>query len=297
VFEPRKLYSIYRCVTAASPWYACYLSKEFSFRTEVFGLVYEGRYGVGDIVDEMVLTQGAYETHILYFLRDTLASLNPRSGVFLDVGANSGQHSMFMARYAKTVHAFEPFPPVLARFRRMLEINKIANVVVHPVGLGREFARLRFNDLDLSFSTADNEKTKPRMELAIEPGDTALERAGVTRIDLVKMDIEGFEQQALAGLAQTLERDRPVIVFELTLDPARPELFSSLADLRAVFPKDYDFLVFNRWDFYTGFYELVDLQSFVRFDGKHTYNAVAYPREKQSALALKSAVPRPTSLR
>jgi FkbM family methyltransferase len=300
-FEPRQSYATYRCLTAASPWYACIFHKEFSFRTDVFGMIYEGRVGKGDVVDEMVLAQGSYETHVLFFLRDTMSKLNPREGVFLDVGANSGQHSMFMSRYAKAVHAFEPFPPVLARFRRMLEINKIANVTVHPVGLGREAARLPFNDQELSFSPGSpgqaSDKASARMELEIVPGDAALKQARVARIDLVKMDIEGFEKQALLGLAETLRRDRPVVVFELTIDPERPGLFSSAAELRNVFPKDYDFLVFSQWDFYTGFYELADLTSMARFDGRSTYNALAYPKEKKDRIAFKAAMPRPKSLR
>ena len=287
-FEPRKVYATYRCVTAASPWYACFFSNQFSFRTDVFGMTYEGRVGYGDVVDEMVLTQGSYETHVLFFLRDTMAKLNPDQGVFLDVGANSGQHSMFMSRYAKAVHAFEPFPPVLARFRHMLGINKIDNVTVHPVGLGSESARLPFDDRELSFSPATSNKARPTRELEIVTGDVALKDAGVAHVDLVKMDIEGFEKSALLGLADTLRRDRPVVVFELTINPERPGLFSSTAELRDAFPKAYEFLVFSQWDFYTGFYELSDLANTARFDRASTYNAVAYPTEKKNQIALKA---------
>ena len=295
LFEPRKLYASYRCLTAARPWYACYLGGEFSFRTELFGMIYEGRAGAGNVLDDSILTLGSYETHVLFFLRDTMASLNPNGGVFLDVGANSGQHSMFMSRYAKAIHAFEPFPPVLAQFRRMLAINEIANVTVHPVGLGREAARLPFDDRELSFSPTAGDKGRASMELEIVSGDVALKQAGVTHVDLIKMDIEGFEKSALLGLADTLARYRPVVVFELTIDPQRPGLFLSDAEIRDAFPKDYDFLVFAQWDFYTGFYELADLASTVRFDTAWTYNAVAYPREKKGQIALKAASSRPRS--
>jgi hypothetical protein len=125
------------------------------------------------------------------------------------------------------------------------------------------------------------------MELEIVSGDVALKQAGVTHVDLIKMDIEGFEKSALLGLADGLRRDRPVVVFELTIDPERPGLFSSTADLRDAFPKDYDFLVFSQWDFYTGFYELADLAKMARFGRVSTYNAVAYPKEKKGQIALK----------
>jgi hypothetical protein len=60
-----------------------------------------------------------------------------------------------------------------------------------------------------------------------------------------------------------------------------------------VFPPKYEFLVFNKWSFYTGFYELVDLTGFVRFDGKRTYNAVAFPEEKRGQVAIQPAVSEP----
>ncbi|SRR5687768_11614364 len=111
------------------------------------------------------------------------------------------------------------------------------------------------------------------------------------------MDIDGFEKSALLSLAETLRRDRPVVVFELTINPKQPGLFSSAAHLRDVFPKDYDFLVFSQWDFYTGFYELADLTSMARFDGKSMYNAVAQPKEKKDQIAFRAAMPRPKSIR
>jgi uncharacterized protein YdiU (UPF0061 family) len=87
-----------------------------------------------------------------------------------------------------------------------------------------------------------------------------------------------------------------VVVFELTIDSQRLGLFSSADDIRSVFPKDYEFLVFSKWDFYTGFYELAELKAMARFDAKTVYNAVAYPKEKKDQLAWKSAAPRPTDV-
>lgn len=49
--------------------------------------------------------------------------------------------------------------------------------------------------------------------------------------------------------------------------------------------------------FYTGFYELADLTSMARFDGKSMYNAVAQPKEKKDQIAFRAAMPRPKSIR
>src|SRR5207302_7920407 len=91
-----------------------------------------------------IFYHGAYEKHILYFLRYVMRMAYANQGTFLDVGANTGLYSLFVSRYVSAVHAFEPWQPVLARFRRMVDLNYIKNIVIHPVGLGDENARKSF---------------------------------------------------------------------------------------------------------------------------------------------------------
>lgn len=56
-----------------------------------------------------------YEKASLLYLRDLL---HDRGGeVFIDIGANVGQHTLFMSKYARVVHAFEPWDVV----RRSIE--------------------------------------------------------------------------------------------------------------------------------------------------------------------------------
>ncbi|MBX9634038.1 MAG: FkbM family methyltransferase, partial [Magnetospirillum sp.] len=50
--------------------------------------------------------------------------------------------------------------------------------------------------------------------LPVMRGDEAL--AGLARVDVIKIDTEGFEAKVLAGLKETLARHRPVVLFELT---------------------------------------------------------------------------------
>ena len=94
---------------------------------------YEGN--TRNLIDRRVLEYGAFEKYQLYFMRD-LTRRTGRARTFLDIGANTGQHSMYMSRYVEQVHAFEPYGPVTDTFRKRLEANKITNIIIHPVGLG-----------------------------------------------------------------------------------------------------------------------------------------------------------------
>src|SRR5262249_8282493 len=114
----------------------------YPFTIEVYGYKYQGFSG--NFIDDRILAYGAYEKDVLFFMRDFIEAKNNPDSTFIDVGGNTGQHSLFMSRFVKHVHAFDPFPPVAERFRRMIELNGFSNIVLHEVGLGTEDASVPF---------------------------------------------------------------------------------------------------------------------------------------------------------
>jgi hypothetical protein len=85
------------------------------FRADFFGLKYEGN--LKNNIEFSIYFYGAFEKPLLFFLRDALASLANASAhkspsCFCDIGANIGQHSLYMSQFAAAVHAFEPFDEV-----------------------------------------------------------------------------------------------------------------------------------------------------------------------------------------
>jgi len=211
-----------------------------AFEKETEGFVYIGV--TGNYIDDRVYSYGLYERPELYALRDILTTLHDDRGVFLDIGANVGQHSLFMAQHAGTVHAVEPFPLVLKRFDEMLTRNGFDNVVVHRVGFSNEPGSLPFfapPDDNLgtgSFDGSFRDYNTRATELPLVVGDDWLEAKSIDQIDLIKVDIEGFERYALEGLQRTLTASRPVIAMEL--NPSEGG-FSSQAQLDATLPPDY----------------------------------------------------------
>ena len=119
-----------------------------AFSTDFFGLRYEGHSR--EQLDRHVLLYGAWEKPVLFFLRDAaqaIAARTDRGGApvhFVDVGANTGQHSLFMAQHVDRVHAIEPWQRVLERLRHHIALNELENIEIHPVGLGAEPAELPF---------------------------------------------------------------------------------------------------------------------------------------------------------
>ena len=287
LFDYNSVYGLYRCHRYAPKVAHCWDNKAFDFSVDFYGMNYEGN--TGNLIDRHVLFWGAWEKPILYFMRDVMTLSEDRDKIFVDVGANVGQHSMFMSRYSKTIHAFEPYEPVLKKFRAMVGTNHLTNIVIHPVGLGSEHSKKIFykppgtNMGTGSFLPGFIRANSPDQKLEIVRGDDALDEATITKVTLIKMDIEGFEKPALEGLRRVLEASRPIIVFEMSLGDNNAVAFKNRKELGAAFPKNYEFLLFSEpYEVATGAYRLIEMDEAFRFDLAKQYDVVAYPIERQN---------------
>ena len=290
-YDRDRFYSNYRCWRLAVTPSVCLKGGTFDFDADLYGSRYRGN--TANYVDRHIFFYGAFEKPILFFLRDVMSSAYSNRGVFLDIGANTGQHSLFMSKHATEIHAFEPWEPVLKRFKRMVEINKLTNIVIHPFGFGyvnskKPFFKPPDNNLGMgSFVSNFSEHNSYEGELEIQIGDDALKRAGLASVAVIKMDIEGYEKPALKGLRQTLLTSRPIVEFELSIDPKSPVSIKSKDELTSLFPDKYEFLVFseknNAW---TGEYFLQPITDVLQFDRPQQYDVVAYPLERKKNIPL-----------
>ena len=117
----------------------------------------------------------------------------------------------------------EPNPGVLARLQSNLALNGAGEVVVYPVALlDREEAVELFvpgpqesNQGAATLGEGFPDVASPfRLDVAGTTLDLLLEREGIAGVDLIKVDVEGFEELVLAGSEKTLKRDHPNLVFE-----------------------------------------------------------------------------------
>ena len=172
----------------------------------------------GQFVDRYIATEGIYERPFLRFFREAL----PRGSVMIDIGANIGNHALYLHDHCSVVHCYEPNPTAAARLRHNIELNHAANVFVHEIGLGDRDATLPFasnveDNLGNSGYLSGQEHwvgAFDTIELPIRRADAAIGELGLTRIDLIKIDVEGLEPQLFSGLTETISRYRPLIAFE-----------------------------------------------------------------------------------
>ncbi len=159
------------------------------------------------------------------FERQTMATLlavfsrQTPGFVFFDVGANIGLYSMLCELLFKPgkVVAFEPTPGTAAITRRIAAENGV-DTVVEQVALGDEPGEADLFLSDVSDSSNSLLRGfKPSAEtvaVLVETLDGYVESTGVVP-NVIKIDVEGFEPQVLAGGEETLRRHRPTLVVEV----------------------------------------------------------------------------------
>lgn len=276
------------------------------FTTDFFGLQYQGN--LNNSVEFTLYYKGAFEKPLLFFLRDTMLQLKSSEKAkalnFFDIGANIGQHSLFMSLHADQVHAFEPYSVVSQKLESHIELNGIRNIQLHKVGLSNQQEELDFyaptgrNQGIGSFDAGTVSKGNMNLgKLALVRGDEYLAQHDLQDIALLKIDVEGFEKNVVAGLQDSLEKTRPIIVLEVTYGNSLS--FTSLDQLKAALPGDYALFRFNNRKAdgskarrrgakakLSGDYELI---SFNEWRSSGQDDVIACPKEKLAQLPRKNS--------
>jgi FkbM family methyltransferase len=137
-------------------------------------------------------------TFLLHFLR--------MDDLFLDVGANVGSYTILASGVcnARTV-AFEPDPVTATYLRRNIQINRLVELVeVREIAVGAHEENIRFTrTLDTANHVATTASTDTRL-VALKRIDDEMHDQNPT---MIKMDIEGYEENALMGAARVLSNE------------------------------------------------------------------------------------------
>jgi FkbM family methyltransferase len=150
---------------------------------------------------------------------------------FVDAGANDGIYSVFAAKRVGpegTVWAFEPSRREQERLRCNLELNGL-NARVFPMALADVHGQAEFTVSDaehqgqstLGAFAHDGVQVQGKEMVEVRRLDDLVREHALTRIDVLKLDVEGAELRVLRGAAGAIERYRPYILIEVSEESLR----------------------------------------------------------------------------
>lgn len=155
--------------------------------------------------------------------RTKLYSFIKKDNIVFDIGANVGDVSLHFAKLVGNrgiVHSFEPDSTNYCRFQRNLNINKFSNIILNKKGLGNKNASYKIYTLNeknkgMNRIINDSKESNEYREIQVITLDEYCETSNIKNIDLIKIDVEGFELNVLKGGIHTINNFHPTLFIEL----------------------------------------------------------------------------------
>lgn len=180
--------------------------------TQVAGIWYE--LELSQLIDNFLYFEGCWEEEVWTCLA---RYVEPRMTV-LDIGANIGAHTLGLAREVGEmglVIGFEPMRWARKKLLRNLELNGFGNITIEALALsdepGEKEVRFRSN-WPLDCRHQPEASIVESIEFDTLDAYTSRKRLGV---DLIKLDVDGYEERVIRGGLELLRRCRPIVLTEV----------------------------------------------------------------------------------
>lgn len=194
-----------------------------------------------DGVERSLYYTGSYEAGTLEFIKNNLKKGN----CFVDIGANIGLMSIVASKVVGSegkIYSFEPHPNTVKILRFNVNLNSIKNIEIIEKGVGSKSGEAKIYDRwDVNRGGASLLSSSSKQEsydIHIVSLDEVFENIDV---NMIKIDIEGFELEALKGAVKILSAENPpILIVECTQetehqDYSREELYSWLKNTNSRF--------------------------------------------------------------
>jgi len=176
----------------------------------------------------------------LHFIRQIVEPGN----VVMDVGANLGYYSFFMAKFVGAsgkLISVEPIPLFCEVWRKNLRKIPEAQKVLFNCALGTEAkqkVRMAIPVVDgvvrHGLTRIQENPSEKHSELSFDvemsTGDVVISEMNIQRLDFVKCDVEGFERYVIPSLSMAIEKYQPMFQIELSGNENRTEVVDFLTN-------------------------------------------------------------------
>lgn len=156
-------------------------------------------------------------------LQRLLVDISRPDDIMIDAGANIGLISLPLSFYFQRIIAFEPIPETYKYLEKNIIHNNITNIDAYNSALGD-----RLGNIGMKFQGSDTRERdsghsvvteniynldKPIIPDVTVP-ITTLDSFAFPKVDIIKIDVEGYEPFVLKGAIKTIERCKPKLLIE-----------------------------------------------------------------------------------
>tara|TARA_B100000925_G_scaffold263150_1_gene220887 strand:- start:14692 stop:15372 length:681 start_codon:yes stop_codon:yes gene_type:complete len=136
--------------------------------------------------------------------------------IAVDIGAHVGITAFRLSQSFEHVHAFEVNTNLLPCLHHNLNMKGVHNCTTHPVGIGDVEKDVDIKTTNKSFGThVDPDKKTGKYKIK------TLDSFEIQNVDFIKIDAEGYEPLVIKGALKTIEKYKPIILYERKDHPER----------------------------------------------------------------------------
>lgn len=164
---------------------------------------------------------GMSEFWMLEIIRKLLTS--QKDIIVVDIGANVGQTLLKFKAINKSIkyYGFEPNSICVSYLYKLIELNQFTDVKIYPVGIGStNLIETLYSDKQFGSGATliknfrQNKDIKFQYNVVVFEGNDVLKKV-VGTINLIKIDVEGFELEVIQGLLEVIQKHNPFIICEI----------------------------------------------------------------------------------
>lgn len=185
-----------------------------------------------EYITRSILENGYWEKHSSELVHEILKK--NRNLLFIDIGANIGYYSLFVAALGIKSIAFEPIKENYRLFEKSIKDNNFQHLIkLYKIALGEEYKMVEFNVINYNMGCATicdfRNSIKPdyKENVMLYLADDIL--LSIEEDMFIKMDVENMEVSVIKGMVRTLAKGRvKYILLEISKIVDQVELFEIL---------------------------------------------------------------------
>lgn len=193
------------------------VKKEIPYGYSNYGFLYAGNLDDPSSIAHHVLVGSNPEEFEIFITKTLLSGVS----TFVDIGANTGLYCFVAAKElldSAKIYAYEPQKECFETMKRTIFLNDWEQKLI-PFNIGlsdkKGTLRLHLSGTGSSFNSDFAGKGKEFTAVEVDTLDNHIRAEHIGRVDFIKIDVEGFELQALHGAEQTINKDLPIIFVEI----------------------------------------------------------------------------------
>ena len=191
---------------------------QYQFNINYYSFNFSGN--INNYIEWNIFFLGGYEKGELALYRRVLKNLY-KDPLMLDIGSNNGSHSLYLSRYCNKIFSFEPDKRIYKLLNKNLQLNRIKNIETFNLALSdlNKKNRIFYSSNDFNLGTGSlnkdhNLNNKKEILVSSIKGDQIYNK--VSKVDFIKIDVEGHELNVLEGLRKIIEEFSPTIAIEIS---------------------------------------------------------------------------------